>query len=447
LKAKGKQGLREIEYLNTASENAVRFSAYVSAREAGVSVQKAANLAKNLTVNFNRKGEVSDGLNLFYLFFNAAVQGTANIAQAMSGRTADGKLTKAQVGAASIALLAFMVTQHNLNAADEDEDGESLYNDLSDYDHLMSWNMVLNDGKTFAQIPMPYGYGFFHTLGRLGAEFVSENKDAGDVAAEITASFAHHMLPPPLGFLGSVGKVDDLDDFGALALGNVAPSVFEPVVQYATNTNHFGSPLYLEDNPLIRPSAPDATRSKRSTSQVYKDIAQWMNEATGGSLYRSGAIDVSPDGMQYMQEYLLGGLGRFVNRSSDLAAKLNSPQNEEITASNIPIVRYFFGEPSEYADKMDYYDYISSATQVFKEAEELTGAERVNFLREFAPVVRLQPLYKETQKQLRKLRQQKKQVEKTQKDPVRAYDQIERIERDMQLLFDRFNKRYREATK
>jgi hypothetical protein len=447
LVAKGKQGLQEIEYLNQASENAVRFATYVSAREAGVSVQKAANLAKNLTVNFNRKGELSSGLNLFYLFFNAAVQGTANIAQAMSGRTADGSLTKAQIGAASIALVAYMVTQHNLGAADEDDDGESLYNDLSDYDHLMSWNMVMDDGKTFFQIPMPYGYGFFHTLGRLGAEYMNETKDEGDVAAELTASFAHHMLPPPLGFVGAVGTVDDLDEFGKRMLGNVAPSIFEPVVQYATNTNHFGSPLYLEDNPLIRPSAPDSSRAKRSTSQVYRDIAEWMNDATGGSLYRSGAVDVSPDGMQYLQEYLLGGLGRFVNRSADLAAKYNSPEDEEITASDVPIVRYFFGEPSDYADKMDYYEYIGTATQIFKENEETTGEDRLELQREFGPVIRLEPLYKETQKQLRKLRQQKKQIEKTQKDPVKAYDQVQRIEEQMQKLYDKFNKRYREATR
>lgn len=447
LKRAGKQGLREIEHLNTASENAIRFATYVSARESGVSVQKAANLAKNLTVNFNRKGEISDGLNLFYLFFNAAVQGTANIAQAMSGRTADGKLTKAQIGAASIALLAYMVTQHNLGASEEDMDGESLYNDLSDYDHLMSWNMVLDDGKTFAQIPMPYGYGFFHTLGRLGAEFMNDTKDAGDVAAEMTASFAHHMLPPPLGFVGSVGKVDDLDEFIALTAGNVAPTIFEPVVQYATNTNHFGAPLYLEDNPLIKPPTPDSSRAKRSTSQLYRDIAEWMNDATGGSLYRSGFVDVSPDGMQYLQEYLLGGLGRFVNRSSDLAAKINSPENEEVTPSDIPIVRYFFGEPSDYSDKLDYYNYIDSATQVFKEASETTGPARQEFIAEFGKVVALEPLYKETQKQLRKLRQQKKQVEKTQSDPVKAYDQVQRIEAEMQKLFDQFNKRYREATK
>jgi hypothetical protein len=172
-----------------------------------------------------------------------------------------------------------------------------------------------------------------------------------------------------------------------------------------------------------------------------------MNDATGGSLYRSGAVDVSPDGMQYLQEYLLGGLGRFVNRSADLAAKYNSPEDEEVSASDIPIVRYFFGEPSEYSDKMDYYGYISSATQVFKEASESTGQDRARFQQEFGKVISLEPLYKEGQKKLRKLRQRKKQIENTQNDPVKAYDQIQKIEAEMQRVYDSFNKRYREATR
>lgn len=447
LTAKGKRGLRFVEDLNTASENAIRFATYVSAREAGVSVQKSANLAKNLTVNFNRKGEISDGLNLFYLFFNAAVQGTANIAQAMSGKTADDSLTKAQIGAASIALIAYMVTEYNLNAADEDEDGESLYNDLSDYDHLMSWNIVLGDGKSFAQIPMPYGYGFFHTLGRVGAEYLNETKDEADVAAEITASFAHHLLPPPLAFVGTAARADDFGEVAALAAGSLAPTITEPVVAFATNRNFFGAPIFIEDNPLIKPPIPDSNRSKRSTGEHYKFVAELLNEVTGGSEYRSGWADLSPDGMQYVQEYLFGGLGRFVNRSVDLYAKAVSPENEEITLSNVPIVRYFHGEPSDYSDKLDYYSYIDSATQVFKEAEETTGKERLEFMREFGSVARLEPLYKETQKQLRKLRKQKKQIEKTQKDPVKAYDQVQKIEAEMQRLFDRFNKRYREATR
>ena len=68
-------------------------------------------------------------------------------------------------------------------------------------------------------------------------------------------------------------------------------------------------------------------------------------------------------------------------------------------------------------------------------------------LRKFGKIVPLETLYKDTQKQLRKLRKSKKLVEREQTDPVKAYDQISKIEAQMQALFDRFNKAYREANK
>ena len=48
-------------------------------------VAKAADLAKNLTINFNRKGMHGDLLNSLYLFFNASVQGTMNFGRGLFG--------------------------------------------------------------------------------------------------------------------------------------------------------------------------------------------------------------------------------------------------------------------------------------------------------------------------------------------------------------------------
>ena len=447
LKAKGKKALQFIEELNQTSENVIRFATYVSARESGIRAEKAAVLAKDLTVNFNRKGELSSGLNLLYLFFNAAVQGTANLATALSGKTADGKFTKAQIGAASISLLAYLVTQHNLMASAEDEDGESVYNDLNDYDHLMSWNVVLGDGKTFGQLPLPYGYGLFHTLGRLGAEYANDAKDEGDVVAEIAAASAHHILPPPLGFLGSVGQVDDMVEFMQRGASGLAPTIAEPILELGFNQNYFGAPIYIEDNPLMPPT-PDSSRAKRSTLDMYKFTAKWFNENTGGSQYREGFVDMSPDSMQYLVGYTFGGLGRFVSRSSDLSAKMNtdSDTRDDITMSDWPIVRYFHGEPSEYTDKIEYYDNIKDAQEIFIENKETGGGDDA-FKRKFGKIVPLETLYKDTQKQLRKLRKSKKLIEREQTDSVKAYDQISKIEDQMQSLFDRFNKAYREANK
>ena len=436
-----------VEDLNTSSENVVRFATFVAARRNGIAEDKAALLAKNLTVNFNRKGELSSGLNLFYLFFNAAVQGTANIAQAMAGSTASGGRTKAQIAVAGIALISYLVTEHNLMATEEDEDGESLYNDLTDYDKLMSWNIVNADGKSFTQIPLPYGYGLFHTLGRLGAEWANESTDGAGVASEIASATVHHLLPPPLGFLGSVGKVDDGVDFVQRATIDLLPDVFEPATALGFNKTHFGSPIYIEQNALMSPT-PDSSRSKRTTEEVYKDTAEFFNSVTGGSLYREGGIDVSPDTMKYLIEYTLGGVGRFFNRSADVTYRaMNETSGDEVLLGDFPIFRYFNGNPSKFEDRAEYYENSKSAQQVFNEAKESRGNDLERFKDRFGSVIKLEPLYKETQKQLRALRRQRKQIEKAQADPTRAYEQIEKLEERMDALYDRFNKRYREATK
>ena len=47
--------------------------------------QQAASIAKNLTVNFNRKGQIATQAGALYAFFNAAIQGTTRLAQTLRG--------------------------------------------------------------------------------------------------------------------------------------------------------------------------------------------------------------------------------------------------------------------------------------------------------------------------------------------------------------------------
>ncbi|EOJ9757548.1 hypothetical protein ACJ581_005453, partial [Escherichia coli] len=60
--------LNLVEDANGAVENALRLSAYKHARDAGLSRQQAASLAKNMTVNFNRRGEQGALMNSLYMF-------------------------------------------------------------------------------------------------------------------------------------------------------------------------------------------------------------------------------------------------------------------------------------------------------------------------------------------------------------------------------------------
>ena len=74
-----------VERKNDAVDNAIRLGAYVALRQPGRSYSKAkaASVAKNLTVNFNRRGALGPTFNAFFMFFNAAMQGTAVLANAV----------------------------------------------------------------------------------------------------------------------------------------------------------------------------------------------------------------------------------------------------------------------------------------------------------------------------------------------------------------------------
>lgn len=61
--------------INSVVEQAVRLSTYKNLREAGLTKQQAAKIARELTVNFNQKGEWGSVINSLWLFSNASIQG------------------------------------------------------------------------------------------------------------------------------------------------------------------------------------------------------------------------------------------------------------------------------------------------------------------------------------------------------------------------------------
>jgi hypothetical protein len=75
--------LKYLENLNKAGENATRLAVYRAMIETGDSRAAVAHRAKNVTVNFNRKGESGAEANALWLFFNASAQSAATVVDTM----------------------------------------------------------------------------------------------------------------------------------------------------------------------------------------------------------------------------------------------------------------------------------------------------------------------------------------------------------------------------
>ncbi|EIZ2110549.1 hypothetical protein MOQ95_005271, partial [Salmonella enterica] len=435
-----------VEDGNNAVENALRLSAYKHGRDAGMSRQQAASLAKNLTVNFNRRGEMGTVLNSLYMFANASIQGTANMIRALGRLEGNGpllqrlrwsnlnrtqKLSLAAMGA------GYLLGSLNRAGAGQDEDGVNWYDKVPDYvkEHNLVIMKSLFGGRQgeYWTFPLPYGYNMFYLLGGtiegVGSGGIKPTKAAGNI------------IGGALGAFNPLGSEDSKTLTGTL-LKNAAPTIFRPFADLWANENFMGTQIYQQNFPGGTPK-PESTLGRRSTPEVYKSFANWLNTATGGSQYRSGAVDINPDIMKYWIDYISGGTGRFVGQTVDAAAKTYN--GIDIPAQQIPFLGKLSGQVMPYADQQKMYDHIDELRQYNAELKSLSGADRAAFRNKYSGQLSMNGITHQSEIQLKNLRKQRDEVYS---DPtLTARQQADRvlvIEQNMKKVVDRFNREYRE---
>ncbi|OKB76134.1 LPD38 domain-containing protein [Escherichia coli] len=436
--------LNLVEDANGAVENALRLSAYKHARDAGLSRQQAASLAKNMTVNFNRRGEQGALMNSLYMFANASIQGTANLVRTLGHLNGEGpllerlrwknlnvpqKIALAAVGA------GYLLGSLNRSVAGEDDDGVNWYDKVPS--HVKERNLVIMKsvfgGKAgeYWSIPLPYGYNVFFLLGH-----TAEGVAAGDLTASRAAG---NVVGGVLGAFSPIGSETSETLSGAL-LKNAAPTILRPFANLAMNENFMGAQIYQENMPFGTPK-PDSQLGRRSTPEAYKAFASWLNAFSGGSQYRPGAVDVTPESLKYWIDYISGGTGRFISKTTDAAVK--SLNGIDIPEQQVPFLGKISGEVMPYADQQKMYDRMTEVAQYHAELKSLTGAERTAFIDENNGKLSMNGLMQDTRKRLKDLRKQRDAIyANSSLSLAQQSAMVKSVERDMKIAVDRFNREY-----
>ena len=416
-----------IEDSNAAVENAVRLSAYVNARKAGVSRKQSASLAKNLTVNFNRKGELGVFANALYMFFNASVQGTAQFVRVM-------KSHKTQKIAAGLVAASVAMAEWNRMVAGEDDDGENWWDKVPDY--VKERNLVImkwwKDDGSYMTVPLPYGYNIFHVTGNVLDDLGRGQKDIPEASVE--------MVKALLGSFNPIGLQDSNDVEKAL-IKSAAPTVLSPIAQLAVNENFYGAPIYREGFPGSTPR-PDSSQSMKTTKEHYKAISTWLNEATGGTGFRSGWLDISPDSIEHIMEFATGGVGMFGDRSVNA---LNAAMDgSELDDREIPFWRKLNGKVSDYQDISTFYERLEEVNQYRDEYRSLRESEREEYREDFGAQVRLSSIAKSYKKRLSKLNDRLDKVRNSDRSEVEKQAAEDQVQERINQLVDQFNLKYGE---
>lgn len=325
---------------NDAMENAVRLSAFKVALDQGLSEERAASIAKNLTVNFNRKGAASPTLQALYAFFNAAVQGTARLAETLSGPSGR------KIMAGGFAIGVFQALALAMAGFDDDDPPEFLKNK----------NLILPvPGGNYLIIPMPLGFNVFPGAGRLLTEYV-----LGQAGAITGAKSAFDKIVS----LSSLV----LDAFNPLGSGSVlqmvAPTVIDPWVSIATNRDAFGRPISKEDRATA--PTPGYTRSRENASAFSKALAEFLNYISSpiGTKYTKGVISPTADQIDYLIGQYTGGTGREVMKAAEFVGAVAKGETGELPSYRIPIVGKLYGETeSPAAISAKFYENVTKLAE------------------------------------------------------------------------------------
>lgn len=308
-------GERFDEY-NRAVENCARFAAFMTSREMGRSIDRAIYDAKEISVNFNKKGSGAKFYNSTgqtkagnasalvsglgrsgYVFWNAAIQGTANFGRQMKRHPA-----KAFTGIAAMFLLGAIVAY--LGGDDDDDDDKNAYYNLPEY--VRRSNILFRAGNSWVSIPLPVEYRAVYGMGELMISVLNGKEHlTGEEIAEAITGQATQILP-----------IDFLEGGGGL--NAFVPSAYKPLWEaYVAEKSWTGMPLY-KDTPYNK-DMPEWTKAYKSANKYIVGLANAMNEATGGDPYTKGTIDFNPAKIEYMLNGYFGGVFGTIDKLSKTA--------------------------------------------------------------------------------------------------------------------------------
>lgn len=383
-----------IEFLNRMIEDSNRFAVYMTSIQYGRSIDEAVNDAKDVTLNFNRKGTGEHSwqtIRNLYLFINPAVQSLQTLGALAKHHPFKFTAVTASWLVSGVLVPIVNVALMQLGAAflgGDGDDDKDWYKDISKkYWQFSKWDrrnnfiMWVPTTHEFVKIPLAQEFRAFYGLGdmiaskMMGGELAEESwEDYGwDLVGQVV-----DMLPlDPTGYDGELGV-------------SLMPNPIRPVFELAFNVDFTGKPLFKETeynkyDPNFTKAyvgTPDwlvrASRMMNSIGNDYPNVQQNKWDALGNPRYNLN----NPAVVDHVLSSYLGGAYTMGSQVLGLLTKsLNDPK--EIKVADIPLFSKFVSNPDdrpvskkqgdEFWDKKEYYDRASNTISKLKKQAKIDG--------------------------------------------------------------------------
>ena len=360
-----KKVAEKLDILNRAVENTARFAAYRTSKQVGRSVSRSIFDAKEISVNFNKKGSggtffgatgqtkfgnmaamVGAGGRALYVFFNAAVQGTTNLLHVM-------KVNPKGTSAGLSAMFLMGAVLPYLFGGDDDEEKD--YYDIPEHvrrNHLI----VPGLGDAWVSIPLPIEYRIMYGMGELLTSWRTGHERGEDIARKMLNLTGQAL---PLNFLE-----EGLDAF--------MPSALSPIWQVYNNESWTGLPIY-KDNEFNKDD-PEYTKAYKNVDRNIYNFTKAMYEWTFDEENQKEGIDLNPAVIESLAKGYFGGLA--TQLSNTVKTYETIAGEREFDWRNIPVANRLFktGDErtkekritNEYFENLDKLDFLQSRERLLK---------------------------------------------------------------------------------
>lgn len=334
-----------IEFLNRAIEDSNRFAVYMTSIQYGRSIDEAVNDAKDVTLNFNRKGTGEYGWQMIrnlYLFINPAVQSLQTLGALVKHHPFKFTAVTASWLASGVLVPIVNAALMSLLGGDDDKDKYWQFTKWDRRNNLIMWVPFTHE---YIKIPLAQEFRAFYGIG----DMIASKMMGGELAEESWSQYAEDLL-------GQVVDMLPLDPTGYD--GNIAvslmPNAIRPVFELAFNVDFTGKPLFKETeynkyDPNFTKAyvgTPDwlvrVSRMVNSIGNDYPDVQQNSIDAFGDPRYNLN----NPAVVDHVLSSYLGGAYTMGSQVLGLLTKsLND--RKEIKVADIPLFSKFVSNPDD----------------------------------------------------------------------------------------------------
>lgn len=342
-----------LEMLNKQAELRARIATYVTSRKhTKREISRSIWDAKEITVNFDKKGSWAKGFGFWQLFWNAGRQSNRMQIQMIKTHPIKWAIVKSVNTA-----IGFAETVLPWLILDDDDRKNYLDKYFSITPYLRYSNLIMGFGGELVTIPLPPAFIPSHTLGVCMAEMVLKNNEPGfdptALVIDVANAGANEWLPEFI-----VDPVFDIANRKDFVISSIVPAQLKPFAEIYDNRNFFGSPIY---NDNINEFKPAYQRIYNGTGPTYVNISQTLNNWTGGNEVDRGFIQLNPAILEHLVEGYVSGLGKFGEKAfTTLSGNAES-------SKDIPVLgRFWRGDIEYYLDRDEKNTYY----RLLKQAEE-----------------------------------------------------------------------------